>query len=103
MGQAWDKELSAKHSKLFSDWCSELREIRTMSINRLYFENGCTNLRPHNFKDASEEAMCIVAYLQDEATLKLPCSTYQTHDDSEGRTSSRSLRSSSQEADFEGT
>ena len=71
MGQAWDKELSAEHSKLFSDWCSELREIRTMSINRLYFENGCTNLRLHIFTDASEEAMCIVAYLQDEATLKL--------------------------------
>ena len=71
MGQAWDKELSAEHWKLFSDWCSELREIRTMSINRLYFENGCTNLRLHIFTDASEEAMCIVAYLQDEATLKL--------------------------------
>ena len=71
MGQAWDKELSAEHSKLFTDWCSELREIRTMSINRLYFENGCSNLRLHIFTDASEEAMCIVAYLQDEATLKL--------------------------------
>ena len=32
-GQAWDKEISAEHSKLFSDWCSELREIRTMSKN----------------------------------------------------------------------
>ena len=62
MGQAWDKELSSEHSKLFSDWCSELREIRTMSINRLYFENGCTNLRLHIFTDASEEAMCIVAF-----------------------------------------
>ena len=71
IGQAWDKKLSEEHSKLFSDWCSELREIRTMSINRLYFENGCTNLRLHIFTDASEEAMCIVAYLQDEATLKL--------------------------------
>ena len=75
-GQRWDKhvtkrELSPEHSKLFSDWCSELREIRTMSINRLYFENGCTNLRLHTFTDASEEAMCIVPYLQDEATLKL--------------------------------
>ena len=39
MGQAWDKELSAEHSKLLSDCCFELREIRTMSINRLYFEN----------------------------------------------------------------
>ena len=34
---------------------------------------------------------------------KKPRSTYQTRDDSEVRTSSRSLRSSSQEADFEGT
>ena len=34
---------------------------------------------------------------------KKPCGSYQTHDDSEVRTSSRSLRSSSQEADFEGT
>ena len=71
MGKAWDKELSVEHSKLFSDCCSELREIRTMSINRLYFENGCTNLRFHIFTDASEETMCIVAYLQDIATLKL--------------------------------
>ena len=70
-GQQWDKELSAEHSNLFSDWCSELREIRTMSINRLYFENGCSNLRLPIFTDASEEAMCIVAYLQDEATLRL--------------------------------
>ena len=71
MGQAWDKELSLEHSKLFIDWCSELREIRTMSINRLYFENGCSNLRLHIFTDASEEAMCIVAYLQDKAKLRL--------------------------------
>ena len=38
MEQAWDKESSAERSKLFSDWCSELREIRTMSINQHYFE-----------------------------------------------------------------
>ena len=71
MGQAWDKELSAEQSKLFSDWCSLLREIRTKSINRLYFENGCSNLRLHIFTNASKEAMCIVAYLKDEATLRL--------------------------------
>ena len=71
MGQAWVKELSAEHSKLFSDWCSELKELGAMSINRLSFENGCTNLRLRIFTDASEEAMCSVAYLQDEATLKL--------------------------------
>ena len=71
MGQAWDKELSAERSKMFSDWCSELREIRTMSIKRLYFENGCTNLRLQIFTDASEAANCIVEYLQYEATLKL--------------------------------
>ena len=48
--------------------------------------------------------MCIAAYLQDEATLKLTyvigkCGTHQTHDDTEVRTSSHSLRSSSQKAD----
>ena len=42
-----------------------------MSINLLYFENECSNLRLNIFTDASEEAMCIVAYLQDEATLRL--------------------------------
>ena len=70
IGQAWEKELSTEHSKLFSDWLSDLREIRTMSINRLYFENSCTNLRLHIFTDAPEEAICIVAYLQEEAMLK---------------------------------
>ena len=70
MSQARDKELSSEHSKFFSNWCSDLREIRAMSINRLYFENGCRKLRLHIFTDASEEAMSIVAYLQEEATLK---------------------------------
>ena len=67
---AMGQKLSAEHSKLCSDWCSKLREIRTMSMNRLYFENGCTNLLD-NFTDASEDAMCIVANLRDKATLKL--------------------------------
>ena len=66
-GQAWDKELSAERLKIFSDWCSELREIRTTLIKRLYFENGCNNLRVHIFTDASEETLCIVAFLQDNA------------------------------------
>ena len=42
-----------------------------MSLNRLHFESGCSNLRLHIFTDASEEAMCNVAYLQYEASLKL--------------------------------
>ena len=71
MGQAWEIKLSADHSKLFFDWCSDLRGIRTMSINRLLLENGCSNLILNIFTDASEEAMCIVAYLKDEATLRL--------------------------------
>ena len=71
MGQAWDKDFLVEHSKVFSDWCSELRRKKTMSINQLYLENGFKNLRLHVFTDASEEAMCILAYLQDEAALKL--------------------------------
>ena len=40
-------------------------------MNRLYFENGCSSLRINIFKDASELAIFIMAYLQDEATLRL--------------------------------
>ena len=69
MVQAWDKDMSVEHSKIFSDWCSELRELKTMSINRLYFENGRSNFRPHIFTDASD--MCIAAYLRDEATVQI--------------------------------
>ena len=71
MGQAGDKDLSAEHWKLFNDWCSEMREIRSMSINLILFEKECINLSLHIFTNASVEAMCCGAYLQDEATLKL--------------------------------
>ena len=39
-------------------------------VVKLYFENRCTNLRLHIFTDASEEAICIVTYLQGETTLR---------------------------------
>ena len=71
LGQTWDKKFSAEHSKLFRDWCSELIEIRTTSISRIYFKNGRTNLILHFFKDSSEETICIVANLHDKAMLKL--------------------------------
>ena len=82
MGQVGDKKLSAEHSKLFIDWCSELRETKTLT-NRLYFENGCSNLRLHVFTDASENAVWIGTYLQNEV-----------------RPACRALRSSSQKADL---
>ena len=84
---------------------SELREIRTMSINRLYFKNGCTNLWLHIFTDASEEKNVhrgISARRRNVEThlcdRKMLCSAYQTHDNSEVRTSSRIKRSSYQKA-----
>ena len=43
-----------------------------MSIIQLYFENGCTNLRVRIFIDASEDAMCIVAYLQVQKSRLAP-------------------------------
>ena len=109
MRQAWDKELSVEHSKLFSDWCTALREIRTMSISRLYFKNGCKFDTTHFhrrvrrssvYRGTSARRGNVETHLCDR---KMPCGTYQTNDDSEVRTSSRSLRSSSQEADFERT
>ena len=70
MGQAWNREMSADYSKLFTDWCSDLTEINTMAINHFYFENGCTNLKLHIFTDASE-VMCNVSYPQNETALNL--------------------------------
>ena len=46
MGQASATKLSAEQYKLFSDWCSELREIRTMSINGLISK---TDVRTQEF------------------------------------------------------
>ena len=46
-------------------------ELRLMSIKLLYFKNGRTNLWLHILTDASKEAMCIVAFFQDETILKL--------------------------------
>ena len=66
-----DKKLPGDHSQLFIDWCSELREVRKFLINRLHFQIECTNWRLHIFTFASNEALGIVAYLQDEATLSL--------------------------------
>ena len=105
MRPAWEKNLSAENSTHFSDWCSDWREKRTMSINRLYFENDCLNLRLHIFTTASEEAMCIVAYLQDKATLKLTFAIGKWHvaPIRHMTTPSRSLRSSSQKVDTQQT
>ena len=72
IGLSNETELSAEHSKLFSDWCSEWRKVRSMSINRLYFENRFTNLSRRIFTDPSEEVLWIVSYLRNEATLKWP-------------------------------
>ena len=74
--QAWDKE-STEHSKLFTDWCSELREIRTMSINRLYFENGCTNLRLLRLHIFTIETHNVETHLCDR---EMSCGTHQTYD-----------------------
>ena len=40
-------------------------------IKSTLFKNGCTNLRLLIFTDSSEKAICIVAYLPDEARLRL--------------------------------
>ena len=69
MGQAWDKDLSAEHSKLFSDRC------RGISTRRSIVET----------------------HLCDR---KMRFSTYETHDESEVRTSRYSIRIRSQKADI---
>ena len=87
IGQAWDKELSVEHSKLFSDWCSEMREIMTMSINRLYFEHGCSNLGLHRRIRRSNVHRGISARRNNVRThlcgREMPCGTHQTYDNTE--------------------
>ena len=71
MGKTWRNQKLAEHSNFSNDWFSDSRDIRTMSISRLCFENRCTNFRLRIFTDASEEAIWIVAYMQNETTLRL--------------------------------
>ena len=98
MGRAWDNELTADHFKLFSGWCTELRHMRFISIERLYPKNLYTNLSLHNLRDGSKEATCILTYLEDQITLKLiygRCRLASITDTkvSKLKTPSRSLRS----------
>ena len=70
-GQAWDEPLSDEFRKPFIEWCQELQLIRTMNVQRLYLKPEPKQLNLHLFTDASEDAMCIVAYLQDADSLQL--------------------------------
>ena len=70
-GQAWDEPLSDEFRKPFLEWCQELQLIRTMNVQRLYLKPEPKQLNLHLFTDASEDAMCIVAYLQDADSLQL--------------------------------
>ena len=105
MGQAWDKELSAEHSKLFSDWCSELREIRRMSINRLFFKNlyKIETTQFHRRVRRSDVHSGISARRgsveTDLCNREMSWGSNHTHGNTEVRTPGRSLRSSSQKAD----
>ena len=73
-------------------------EINKDDFNKsIWFQKGCTKLWLHVLAGASENTMCIIAYLQDEVTFKpayvlgkCSCCTYQAHNDftefvSEGR------------------
>ena len=110
MGQAWDKKLSADHSTLFIDWCSELRQIRTMSINQLYSENGCLKPETSHFHRCVRidnvhrgTAARLSEVKIDLCNREMSCGSRQTYDNTEVRTPSRSLRCSSQKADAQRT
>ena len=77
---------------------STLFRKRTVKLETTHFHwrVGRSNLH----RDISARRSNVETHLCDR---KMPCSTHQTHDDSEFRTSSRSLRSSSQKADTQQT
>ena len=66
VGQAWDKPVPAKIKCLFEDWNSELALVSTLKIQRSILNESfidCSH-ELHVFVDASQSAMCAVAYLR---------------------------------------
>ena len=104
MGQAWDKKLTIVNSKLIPDWCSELREIWTMSINRLFriwLYDLILHIRRSNVHRGISARWNNVK--TDLCNREMSFTTHQTHDNTEVRNPGRSLRSSSQAANAQRT
>ena len=64
IGQHWDNSVEPNEEEEFLKWKDQLPEIAKTSIDRRYFSTAKDNWELHVFADASEDAMCAVAYLR---------------------------------------
>ena len=66
VGQAWDKHVPDKIKCLFENWNSELPLVSTFKIQRSILNESFVDCSHelHVFVDASQSAMCAVAYLR---------------------------------------
>ena len=110
MGQAWDKELSAERPKLFSYWCSELREKKDDVSKSTLFRKPMFKLETahfHRHVRRSDVRRGIYARRGDAKTClydrKMSCGTHETNDKTKIRTQGLNLRSWSQKADTQRT
>ena len=63
MLQAWDKELSAEDSKLFSNYFSELREIRAMSIKIDFSSKRDVKIWNLTFSQTRQKKQCALWHI----------------------------------------
>ena len=66
VGQAWDKPVPDKIKCLFENWNSELPLVSTFNLQRSILNKSFVDCSHelHVFVDASQSAMCAVAYLR---------------------------------------
>jgi hypothetical protein len=69
-GQDWDKPVDDEQREKFLRWCSELSQLNNMRVPRYYFsgKDTMTDIQLHIFGDASQDAMCVIAYFRAECS-----------------------------------
>ena len=65
-GQHWDNEVESSEKEEFLRWKEQLPIVAETSIDRRYFNRERDKTELHVFADASEGAMCAVAYLRSQ-------------------------------------
>ncbi|XP_069129320.1 uncharacterized protein [Argopecten irradians] len=63
----WDEPLSPKFKEEWENWCQSLRDLKDLSISRTYLPTSLSSTLQkeiHIFSDASEKAICAVAYIK---------------------------------------